>query len=832
MAESAGTVTFFLDANSAKLFRELQKASRRTERTARKMQNTWKQSFDKIRTGARLMGSAIAAAVGIRVIKSIIDAGLSMQRIERALKVATGSAATAQREFQFLADTSLRLGLDLESSALAFGRLAAAAQGTVLAGQAVRDIFTGVAQASVVLGLTTAQTSQGFVALEQIMSKGKLQAEEIRKQLGNVLPGAFRIAARAMKMTTAELDKMLSLGKITAEEFFPALSEELERLFGPASTEAAKSAEASIGKLKTSIFLLKNAIAQSGVLDAMTAFNEKLAELIRPATAKEELVSDVAELVAEIAALQEQAEKADVPFWENVRRGFSTIPRGLQIAVEPVLDTTDLLGTQLATSIRVVATADISEVLVIGADAAQKAIEERLPDLEAARLALLKDQTLELRQSQIKRIEQAFAELEATSNQLDATFIKDDKSLATFVSRFETAEQKVLALRTQLDFMKRIGLPEDEFIRIGTLIDDIESADLNKFLSQFETSGQEIVELRAEFEGFKDQIKDPKELERIEGLINDIANADLLDLVDQFETSADRAADLREQLEKATGLDPAELVLVNRAIDEIERSDLNAFLAQFDTVEQSTARLRLELESFKDELNDPEEFARISKLIDEMADKATVAWDQAARNMQDALADFFMFADSGFKGLVESMLKTIQRMLANSLAAQFMGFLKGIFSPAPTPDGGGEALKSFGSSAFGFARGGSFVVPQPALPAFAGGGSFMVPSSGLIGFARGGEFEVPDLPKFAMGGDFIVGGAGGGDNQLVQFMATAGERVTITPAGQAGDITVVNNIDASGADADRILSMLPAVMEQTSDQTVARIRDLQARGRM
>ena len=74
---------------------------------------------------------------------------------------------------------------------------------------------------------------------------------------------------------------------------------------------------------------------------------------------------------------------------------------------------------------------------------------------------------------------------------------------------------------------------------------------------------------------------------------------------------------------------------------------------------------------------------------------------------------------------------------------------------------------------------------------------------------------------------------GNKDNQLVQFMATPGELVTVTPAGKAGGdvITRNNSIDASGADADRILALLPAVMEQTSDQTVARIQDLNARGR-
>lgn len=70
-----------------------------------------------------------------------------------------------------------------------------------------------------------------------------------------------------------------------------------------------------------------------------------------------------------------------------------------------------------------------------------------------------------------------------------------------------------------------------------------------------------------------------------------------------------------------------------------------------------------------------------------------------------------------------------------------------------------------------------------------------------VGFAGGGSFVVPEqgLARFQRGGSFSVGGGGGVDSQLVQFMATPGERVTVTPEGGARDGTRFN-IDARGAD--------------------------------
>jgi hypothetical protein len=56
--------------------------------------------------------------------------------------------------------------------------------------------------------------------------------------------------------------------------------------------------------------------------------------------------------------------------------------------------------------------------------------------------------------------------------------------------------------------------------------------------------------------------------------------------------------------------------------------------------------------------------------------------------------------------------------------------------------------------------------------------------------ATGGSAGIADIGwGYATGGDFLVGGAGGTDSQLIQFMATPGERVSVETPGQqaAGD---------------------------------------------
>jgi hypothetical protein len=60
------------------------------------------------------------------------------------------------------------------------------------------------------------------------------------------------------------------------------------------------------------------------------------------------------------------------------------------------------------------------------------------------------------------------------------------------------------------------------------------------------------------------------------------------------------------------------------------------------------------------------------------------------------------------------------------------------------------------------------------------------------------------LQGFRHGGTFTVGGSGGSDSRLVQFMATPGENVTVTPEGKARPINVNMTVQTNDADSFRL----------------------------
>ena len=251
-----------VDIQGGKAITTLKKVDDGVEKIGRAAKKTSK-SVSGLRNviGGIALGASAKAAFD-----SIVSAGMATERIMNTLDVATGDAANSM---EFLRSESDRLGLNLEKSAIAFSKFSAAAKGTALEGQGARDVFSAVATASTAMGLTAEQAEGAMRALEQMMSKGNVQAEELRGQLGERLPGAFNLAAKSMGVTTTELNKMLERGEVLAEDLLPKLAKTLNDEFGEGAQTASGNAQAQFNRLSTAIFTLSNAVAESGVLQAL-----------------------------------------------------------------------------------------------------------------------------------------------------------------------------------------------------------------------------------------------------------------------------------------------------------------------------------------------------------------------------------------------------------------------------------------------------------------------------------------------------------------------------------------------------------------------------------
>jgi tape measure domain-containing protein len=243
--------------------------------------------------------SNIASSI-TNAIASAIDAvknftGESIQKyqdlagLSNALTLVEGSSEKATQSLAFVRAEAERLGAPIATARDGFVRLAAAARGTKLA-ESTAQIFDSVTQASRVYQLSNDDYKGSILAIEQMISKGKISAEELRGQLGERLPGAFQIAARAMGVTTAQLDKMLQTGSVLAEDFLPKFAKQL----------ASETAGGLPGALKTS----QSAMVR--VQNAVTDIQEELGKAIEPALAAGlNLVGDSLSKLKDLGAFDE-----------------------------------------------------------------------------------------------------------------------------------------------------------------------------------------------------------------------------------------------------------------------------------------------------------------------------------------------------------------------------------------------------------------------------------------------------------------------------------------------------------------------------------------------
>lgn len=206
--------------------------------------------------GTTLVSSALASS------RALYEASAAGERLRTMLDYATGGKSAA--EMVYITQVANRLGLDMQTTAQAFGGFAAAARGTSLEGDKARGVFEAVAKSSAVMGNSADETRGILLALQQMLSKGTVSAEELRGQLGERMPGAFQIAARSMGVTTQELGKMLEQGQVLSEDFLPKFARQLEQELGGAADKAAERLDAATNRINNAWERLKRNFGDSG----------------------------------------------------------------------------------------------------------------------------------------------------------------------------------------------------------------------------------------------------------------------------------------------------------------------------------------------------------------------------------------------------------------------------------------------------------------------------------------------------------------------------------------------------------------------------------------
>ena len=208
---------------------------------------------------AFIAGLAGAAFVLGKTAQASVKTAIELDKVNARLLAVTGTQRASNEAFEDLISLADRTGSELNILANSWSKLQIAAKGGKLSTQDVGKIFEDLVFGASKFRLNNDELRGTLRAFEQMLSKGTVQAEELRGQLGDRLPGALNVAATAMGVTTKELNKMLVAGELFAEDFLPKFSKEFRKAVGADQIKKIESLQASIGRLSTAgILFTKN----------------------------------------------------------------------------------------------------------------------------------------------------------------------------------------------------------------------------------------------------------------------------------------------------------------------------------------------------------------------------------------------------------------------------------------------------------------------------------------------------------------------------------------------------------------------------------------------
>lgn len=216
--------------------------------------------------------------------KSVISTIKELDQLNFTLKTVIKTEGELARAKAFVVSLSEKYGAELLSTTNRYIKFNVAARQAGLELKKTERIFETVTEVSALLGLKTDELTGVYLALEQMLSKGKVTTEELRRQLGERLPGAFDLMAKALKVNTAELDKMLKAGDVLSKEALPLLIEEMRTFFG-VTGEGVNTMQTATQKLSSSWTLFIEALNNStGIGDIWQTILEETAVAIREIT--------------------------------------------------------------------------------------------------------------------------------------------------------------------------------------------------------------------------------------------------------------------------------------------------------------------------------------------------------------------------------------------------------------------------------------------------------------------------------------------------------------------------------------------------------------------
>jgi tape measure domain-containing protein len=271
---------------------ETKKAQKEYDRLTAKVNQANKatSNFSKTGLGGAVKGlKNLVMAFGVvggvqlfaQMAKDVFELTKKLDGLSFAMQKIIPSSFELQQTTQFLKETTNAYGTEIVSTTERYIKFLAAAKQSNLSLGATEKIFGTVTKAAGVLGLKTDELTGVYLALEQMLSKGKVTTEELRRQLGERLPGAFGIMANAVGVTVSELDNLLKKGEILSAEALPKFADALEVAYGIESVTKVDTLVAAQNRLNNAwVEFVQDLNASSAFKDTLNFLAKNLSSIL------------------------------------------------------------------------------------------------------------------------------------------------------------------------------------------------------------------------------------------------------------------------------------------------------------------------------------------------------------------------------------------------------------------------------------------------------------------------------------------------------------------------------------------------------------------------
>lgn len=216
------------------------------------------------------------------ILKETYETIKTFDSLSFALERVTETTQNYESSQRFLLQLTRDYGVELVSTTNRWIKFLAAAKNAGLSLFDTEKIFRSMTKAASVLGLKTDELQGIYLALEQMLSKGKVSTEELRRQLGERLPGAMGIMAASIGVTLPKLDEMLRKGEVLSAEVLPNFADAVEVAFGIDTVDKVRTLVAEQNRLTAAfqIFVKNISEGDSVIKKGLEAILRSLTEFI------------------------------------------------------------------------------------------------------------------------------------------------------------------------------------------------------------------------------------------------------------------------------------------------------------------------------------------------------------------------------------------------------------------------------------------------------------------------------------------------------------------------------------------------------------------------